>query len=67
MGHPWLQGDEGSPSPAAAETLPKHPDPAILAAMSNLGYRPHEIRESLLNSTFNEVIATYLTMLRQQT
>jgi serine/threonine protein kinase len=65
VGHPWLrQGEEGSPSPAV-ERLPKHPDPAIVVAMRDLGYNPDDIRQSLLQRRFDEAMATYL-MLRDQ-
>jgi hypothetical protein len=40
------QGEEGSPSPAV-ETLPKRLDPAILAAVCDLGYYPGEICQSV--------------------
>uniref|UniRef100_A0A8C0WET8 non-specific serine/threonine protein kinase n=1 Tax=Castor canadensis TaxID=51338 RepID=A0A8C0WET8_CASCN len=65
VGHPWLrQGEEGSPSPAV-ETLPKRLDPAILAAMCDLGYYPGDIYQSLLQRKFDEAMATYL-LLREQ-
>jgi hypothetical protein len=32
------------------KTLPKHPDPTILASTSDLGYKSHEVHEALLNS-----------------
>jgi serine/threonine protein kinase len=63
VGHPWLsQGDEASPNPSA-KILPNHLDPAILAAMCDLGYNPHDIYKSLLGRNFDERMATYLMML----
>jgi uncharacterized membrane protein len=34
------------------ETLPKHPDPTVLASISDQGYNPHEIHKSLSNRKF---------------
>jgi hypothetical protein len=46
----WLiQGEESSLHPYT-KTLPKLPDPTILASMSDLGYNPCEISDSLLGS-----------------
>ncbi|XP_052615508.1 sperm motility kinase 3A-like [Peromyscus californicus insignis] len=59
MGHPWLrEGDEGSSCPCD-EISPSHPDPAIMAAMAEMGFDPRDIRKSVLHRYFNEPMATY--------
>lgn len=59
MGHPWLRkGGEGSSSPCE-EMSPSHPDPAIMAAMAEMGFDPRDIRKSVLHRLFNEPMATY--------
>lgn len=57
--HPWLRkGDEGS-SRHCDKMSPRCLDPAIMAAMADMGFNPHDIRKSLLNRLFDEPMATY--------
>lgn len=61
----WLkQSNEASPG-SLGENTNSHPDPIIIDIMSDLGYNPGEIRESLQEKKFDQVMATYL-MLKQQ-
>ncbi|XP_005086558.1 sperm motility kinase 2B-like [Mesocricetus auratus] len=57
--YPWLRkGDVGS-SIHCDKMSPSHLDPAIMAAMADMGFDPRDIRESLLHRLFNEPMATY--------
>ncbi|XP_021510706.1 sperm motility kinase 3A-like [Meriones unguiculatus] len=59
MEHPWLrQEDEGS-SNHCDDMNPSCLDPAIMTAMADMGFNPHDIRKSLLHRLFNEPMATY--------
>ncbi|XP_048189847.1 sperm motility kinase Z-like [Perognathus longimembris pacificus] len=59
MENPWLnQGQKCSPHPA--EPLPNNLNPIIVVVMRVMGYRLFEIRQSIQDRTFNEVMGTYL-------
>ncbi|OBS81747.1 hypothetical protein A6R68_24263, partial [Neotoma lepida] len=59
MEHPWLRkGDEDSSSPCD-KMSPSHLDPAIMAAMADMGFDPCNIQKSILHRLFNEPMATY--------
>ncbi|KAL1779378.1 sperm motility kinase 2B-like, partial [Sigmodon hispidus] len=59
MEHPWLKtGDEASLS-YCDKINPSCLDPAIMAAMADMGFNPRDIQNSLLHRLFNEPMATY--------
>ncbi|XP_051024046.1 sperm motility kinase 4A-like [Acomys russatus] len=65
MEHPWLrQGDEGSPN-HWDDMDPRSLDPAIMAAMVDMGFDTSDIWKSLLYRLFNEPMATYSLLKRQ--
>ncbi|ERE82121.1 sperm motility kinase Z-like protein [Cricetulus griseus] len=55
--HSWLRRE--SMSTHNEEIIPNFPDPAIMAAMANIGFNIQDIREALLNRTFDETMASY--------
>ncbi|ERE68841.1 sperm motility kinase Z-like protein [Cricetulus griseus] len=59
MEHPWLRQGEVCSSSHCDKMSPSHLDPAIMAAMADMGFDPRDIRESLLHRLFNEPMATY--------
>ncbi|XP_051037540.1 sperm motility kinase 2B-like [Phodopus roborovskii] len=59
MDHPWLRKGDVGLSSHCDKMSPSHLDPAIMAAMADMGFNPHDIRESLLHRLFNEPMATY--------
>jgi hypothetical protein len=61
MGHMWLMQREESLLNPLIGTVPKHPDPTILASMSNLDYNPCEVHECLLNRIFKEEINSHIS------
>ncbi|XP_051000776.1 sperm motility kinase X-like [Acomys russatus] len=66
MNFAWLKhGGEGSPSSFSNNSADSHPDPNVMVTMGALGYKPCEIKKSLQEKKFDEVMATYL-ILRQQ-
>ncbi|XP_032775333.1 sperm motility kinase [Rattus rattus] len=61
----WLKNEnEVSPSSLGGNT-DSHPDPTILVMMGDMGYEQGQIRESLRERKFDQVMATYL-MLKQK-
>ncbi|XP_032774400.1 sperm motility kinase-like isoform X2 [Rattus rattus] len=61
----WLKNEnEASPSSLGGNT-DSHPDPTILVMMGDMGYEQGQIRESLREQKFDQVMATYL-MLKQK-
>lgn len=61
----WLKHDnEASPS-SLGENTDSQPDPCLMVIMGAMGYSPGDIRESLRQKKFDQVMATSL-MLRQQ-
>ncbi|XP_046301283.1 sperm motility kinase 2B-like [Marmota monax] len=67
MGHPWLsQGREPSPNPCS-DPHPRHPDPAIMTIMFDMGYDPYHTWVSLDQRKYNEAMATYLILQHQRT
>nr|XP_026242794.1 sperm motility kinase 2B-like [Urocitellus parryii] len=62
MGHLWLsQGREPSPSPRR-DPHPRHPDPAIMTIMFDMGYDPYHAWVSLDQQKYDEAMATYLIL-----
>ena len=61
----WLNHDNEASPASLGENTESHPDPSIIILMGVLGYNPGEIRESLWEKKFDQVMATYL-MLKQQ-
>ncbi|KAM4811108.1 sperm motility kinase 3A-like [Urocitellus parryii] len=62
MGHLWLsQGREPSPSPRR-DPHPRHPDPAIMTIMFDMGYNPYHAWVSLDQQKYDEAMATYLIL-----
>ncbi|KAG3276787.1 sperm motility kinase 2B-like [Ictidomys tridecemlineatus] len=67
IGHPWLsQGREPSPSPRR-DPHPRHPDPAIMTIMFDMGYDPYHAWVSLDQRKYDEAMATYLILQHQRT
>ncbi|MBZ3875091.1 Sperm motility kinase 2B [Sciurus carolinensis] len=63
--HPWLrEGEEASPH-QSSEPLPKRPDPAIMAALLDLGYNPYKTWMSLTSGKFDDAAAAYLILQHQ--
>ncbi|EDL05908.1 RIKEN cDNA 4921509C19, isoform CRA_a [Mus musculus] len=61
----WLKPDNEASPASLGENIESHPDPSIMVLMGVMGYNPGEIRESLREKKFDQVMATYL-MLKQQ-
>lgn len=61
----WLKHDNEASHASPGENTESHPDPIIMSLMGVMGYNPGEIRESLREKKFDQVMATYL-MLKQQ-
>ncbi|KAF7480267.1 hypothetical protein GHT09_008541 [Marmota monax] len=67
MGHLWLsQGMEPWPSPRR-DPHPRHPDPAIMTIMFDMGYDPYHAWVSLDQRKHDEAMATYLILQHQRT
>ncbi|MBZ3882738.1 Sperm motility kinase 2B [Sciurus carolinensis] len=63
--HPWLrEGEEASPC-QDGEPPPKRPDPAIMAALVDLGHDPYEAWVSLTRGKFDDAAAAYLILRHQ--
>ncbi|MBZ3884087.1 Sperm motility kinase 3 [Sciurus carolinensis] len=63
--HPWLrEGEEASPR-QDGEPPPKRPDPAIMAALLDLGHDPYEAWVSLTRGKFDDAAAAYLILRHQ--
>ncbi|XP_048193125.1 sperm motility kinase Z-like [Perognathus longimembris pacificus] len=61
MVHPWLAPiEEGSLY--RDEPLPNHLDPLVVTIMCDMGYTERQIHESVIQSTFDAVMATYLLL-----
>ncbi|XP_051062094.1 sperm motility kinase 2B-like [Phodopus roborovskii] len=61
--HSWLRRERTSTH--SEETIPSFPDPAIMAAMANIGFNIQDIREALLNRKFDETMASYCLLHHQ--
>ncbi|MBZ3885776.1 Sperm motility kinase 2B [Sciurus carolinensis] len=63
--HPWLrEGEEALPC-QDGEPPPKRPDPAIMAALLDLGHDPYEAWVSLTWGKFDDAAAAYLILRHQ--
>ncbi|XP_049991978.1 sperm motility kinase Z-like [Alexandromys fortis] len=61
--HSWLRHE--SASAHNEETIPSLPDPAIMAAMANIGFNIRDIRDALLHRRFDETMASYCLLHHQ--
>ncbi|XP_031218832.1 sperm motility kinase 3A-like [Mastomys coucha] len=57
--HPWLRQRNASSSSHSHKMDPSHPDPAIMAAMADMGFDPRDVQKSLLDKLYNEPMAIY--------
>ncbi|XP_032768624.1 sperm motility kinase 4A-like [Rattus rattus] len=65
MAHPWLkQGNAGFLS-HCDKIDSSHLDPAIIAAMADMGFDPCVVQKSLVDKLYNEPMATYGLLKRQ--
>ncbi|CAO2628814.1 Sperm motility kinase Z [Lemmus lemmus] len=55
--HSWLRHERTSTH--NEETIPSLPDPAIMAAMANIGFNIQDITDALLHRRFDETMASY--------
>ena len=55
----WLKHDNEASPGSLGENTDSHPDPSIMVIMAVMGYNPAEIRESLREKKFDQVMATY--------
>jgi MAP/microtubule affinity-regulating kinase len=66
MQHRWLRGGEDlSKLASSLEACPSNPAPSIVVAMWAMGYSAKDIRESLREKKFNNIMATYLILKHQ--
>ncbi|XP_059118467.1 sperm motility kinase X-like [Peromyscus eremicus] len=66
MQHQWLKGSEGlSKLASSLGTHPSNPTPSIVVAMLAMGYNAKDIRDSLHEKKFNNIMATYLILKHQ--
>lgn len=66
MQHQWLRGSEElSKLASSLEACPSYPAPSIVVAMWAMGYSAKDIRESLREKKFNNIMATYLILKHQ--
>lgn len=64
--HQWLRGGEDlSRLVSSLEAYPSHPAPSIVVAMWAMGYNAKDIRDSLREKKFNNIMATYLILKHQ--
>ncbi|XP_020011208.2 sperm motility kinase Z-like [Castor canadensis] len=65
--HPWLTEAAEKPPPIhSSKTLPSHLDPNIMLAMTEMGFDPSQIQDSLLRRRFDEALCIYLMLQRQK-
>ncbi|XP_076728364.1 LOW QUALITY PROTEIN: sperm motility kinase Z-like [Callospermophilus lateralis] len=62
--HPWLRQSEYLPY-HYHDPLPKHPDPAIIAILFDMGCDPYNTWVSVANRKFDDAMATYLILQHQ--
>ncbi|XP_051050507.1 sperm motility kinase X-like [Phodopus roborovskii] len=66
MQHQWLKGSEDlSKLESSLEPRPINPAPGIMVAMWAMGYNTKDIRDSLREKKFNNIMATYLILKHQ--
>lgn len=66
MQHQWLRGGEDlSKLASSSEACPSKPAPSIVVAMWAMGYNAKDIRDSLREKKFNNIMATYLILKHQ--
>ncbi|XP_021071036.1 sperm motility kinase X-like [Mus pahari] len=66
MQHQWLRGGEDlSKLASSLEACPSNPAPSIVVAMWAMGYSAKDIRDSLREKKFNNIMATYLILKHQ--
>nr|XP_034365646.1 sperm motility kinase X-like [Arvicanthis niloticus] len=66
MQHQWLRGGKDLPKLASSfEACPSKPAPSIVVAMWAMGYNAKDIRDSLREKKFNNIMATYLILKHQ--
>lgn len=58
----WLNHDNEASPASLGENTESHPDPSIMVLMGVMGYNLGEIRESLQEKKFYQVMATYLVI-----
>ncbi|XP_028618928.1 sperm motility kinase 4A-like [Grammomys surdaster] len=64
--HQWLRGGKDLPKQASSfEACPSNPAPSIVVAMWAMGYNTKDIRDSLREKKFNNIMATYLILKHQ--
>ncbi|XP_008843989.2 sperm motility kinase-like, partial [Nannospalax galili] len=63
MGHQWLKDiEELSKLPFSLEMSPSIPNCSIVLTMCDMGYHPKDIRDSLHEKNFDNIMATYLIL-----
>ncbi|XP_032767306.1 sperm motility kinase 2B-like [Rattus rattus] len=63
--HRWLKtGSEGFPQPSE-ERIPLRPDPAVLRAMEQIGFKAQDVKDSLYQNKYNQMVACYHLLERQ--
>ncbi|XP_017656018.1 sperm motility kinase-like, partial [Nannospalax galili] len=63
MGHQWLKdSEELSKLPSSLEMSPSIPNRSIVLTMCDMGYNPKDIRDSLHEKKFDNIMATYLIL-----
>lgn len=66
MKHLWLKdSEELLQLSSSLEILPRKPNLNIVSAMQVMGYSPKDIRDSLYEKKFNNIMATYLILKHQ--
>lgn len=66
MQHQWLRGSEDlSKLASSLEACSSNPAPSIVVAMWAMGYNAKDIRNSLREKKFNNIMATYLILKHQ--
>ncbi|KAM9208913.1 serine/threonine-protein kinase MARK2-like [Dugong dugon] len=62
LGHLWMKVDREEKQTLYVQPLPDYDDPWRIEAMVKMGYTQEEIRDSLMNQKYDDVMATYLLL-----